>query len=76
MTRHPSQMGFAVEGQPAGAGMLDVPWLFAELAARGRRDVSAILELWTPPGASLEETLATEQRWARESVRYLTGLVG
>ncbi len=75
ITRLPHLMGFTVEGRPAGAGMLDVPWLFAELAAAGRSDLSAILELWTPPASSVPETIATEHRWARESVAYLTALV-
>ena len=32
VTRHSSQMGFTVEGRPAGQGSLDVPWLFRELS--------------------------------------------
>jgi sugar phosphate isomerase/epimerase len=61
------QMGFAVEGRPAGAGMLDVPWLLAQLAAAGR-SCSAIIELWTPPAESMAATLAREAAWAAQSV--------
>jgi len=60
-------MGFKVEGRPAGRGRLDVPWLLGRLAAYGR-DPNAIIELWTPPQATLEETIALEDTWARESV--------
>ncbi len=69
-----SQMGFVVEGCPAGQGRLDVPWVLGRLRDAGR-DVNAILELWTPFGPTLEETLAREAAWAEESVRYLRRLI-
>jgi sugar phosphate isomerase/epimerase len=65
-----SKMGFVVEGCPAGQGRLNVPWLLGQLRAAGR-DVNAVLELWTPFGVSIEETLAREAAWAEESLRYL-----
>ena len=68
------QMGFSVEGAPAGEGRLDVPWLLERLAAAGR-DVNAILELWTPHQGGLEETIALEAHWARRSLSYLRTLV-
>lgn len=68
------QMGFSVEGAPAGEGRLDVPWLLDRLAAAGR-DVNAILELWTPRQAGIEETVALEADWARRSLSYLRPLV-
>jgi sugar phosphate isomerase/epimerase len=75
VTRHGSQMGFTVEGRAAGQGALDVPWLLDELARAGRTDLTAVVELWTPRGPSIEETVATERRWARESVTHLRPLV-
>jgi sugar phosphate isomerase/epimerase len=69
-----SQMGFLIEGCAAGRGRLDVPWLLEQLRAAGR-DVNAILELWTPFGPTLEETLARETAWAEQSVRYLRPLI-
>jgi sugar phosphate isomerase/epimerase len=66
-------MGFVVEGTPAGQGMLDVPWLLETVGEHGRCQ-SAILELWTPPESTPEKTLATEARWAEESLRYLKPL--
>jgi sugar phosphate isomerase/epimerase len=67
-------MGFMVEGRPAGQGRLDVPWLVGELKRRNRH-CNAILELWTPPEATLEATIAKEQRWAEESIAYLRALI-
>jgi len=68
------QMGFVVEGRPAGQGRLDVPWLLRKLSAAGR-DPNAILELWTPPEEALGDTIAKERRWAEESVTYLRTLI-
>jgi hypothetical protein len=70
MQRMSSQMGFVVNGCVAGQGRLDVPWLLDQLRAAGR-DVNAILELWTPFGAALSDTLARERAWAEQSLRYL-----
>ena len=67
-------MGFVVEGAPAGQGQLDVPWLFASLGGPDR-ELSAIIELWTPPGDTLEDTIAKERQWAGISVTYLKELL-
>jgi sugar phosphate isomerase/epimerase len=74
ISRVDGQMGFSVEGAPAGRGRLDVPRLLERLAAAGR-DVNAILELWTPRQAGLEETIAREAEWASQSLSYLRRLV-
>jgi len=66
-------LGFLVEGRPAGQGRLAIPWLLERLKAEGR-DCNAILELWTPPAETLEETLSREDSWARQSVAYLKGI--
>jgi sugar phosphate isomerase/epimerase len=67
-------MGFVVEGMPAGQGMLDIPWLLEQVRRHGRCQ-SAILELWTPPESTPDRTVATEARWAEESLRYLKPLL-
>ena len=72
--RPPHLKGFLVEGTPAGQGQLDVPWLLSSLRRHGR-DFNAILELWPPPAATIEESVAQEDAWARESVRYLRTLI-
>lgn len=74
ITRASHQMGFTVEGRPAGRGRLDVPGLLSRLRSMDR-DVNAILELWTPPEPKLADTLAKEQGWAVESVAYLRTLI-
>jgi sugar phosphate isomerase/epimerase len=68
--RAPHKMGFVIEGLPAGQGMLDVPWLLAEVGRHGRCQ-SAILELWTPPEPDLAATVEKEARWAEESLAFL-----
>jgi sugar phosphate isomerase/epimerase len=74
LTRVSSQMGFHIHGCPAGQGRLNVPWLLDQLRTAGR-DVNAILELWTPFGPTLDDTLAREAAWAEASVRYLRTLL-
>jgi hypothetical protein len=37
--------------------------------------VNAVLELWTPRAATLDETIALEAEWAEASVRYLRQLI-
>lgn len=73
--RAPHQMGFTVEGRPAGQGRLDIPSLLRKLAAAGK-DPNAILELWTPPEQTVEATIAKEESWARQSVEYLRTIEG
>ena len=65
-------MGFVIEGRPAGQGQLNIPWL---LQALGERDMSAILELWTPPEGRLSATIAKEEAWATSSITYLRQLI-
>jgi sugar phosphate isomerase/epimerase len=69
-----NQMGFRIEGCPAGRGRLDVPWIIAQLQAAGR-DPNAILEQWPPPEDTIEATIAKEDRWAKQSVAYLRTLI-
>lgn len=71
--RVPYLMGFSVHGRPAGDGMLDVPSLLRALSAQGRC-ATAVLELWTPPESTIEETIATESLWAKKSLDYLKPL--
>ena len=61
-------MGFIIEGSPAGDGMMDLPWLLEQLGDRCR---SAILEQWTPPEIKLEDTLVKEDEWAKKSISFL-----
>lgn len=63
-------MGFEITGRPAGQGMMNVPWLLGKLDSFGR-SYNAIVEAWLPMQITIEETVLVEERWARESVRYL-----
>jgi 3-oxoisoapionate decarboxylase len=67
-------MGFTVEGRPVGQGQLNVPWLLERLNAYDR-DISGIVELWTPPQDTVQETIVLERTWAEASVNYLKALL-
>jgi sugar phosphate isomerase/epimerase len=64
------KMGFVIEGLPAGQGMLNIQSLIQTIEKTGKCK-SAILELWTPPADSIEETLKKENDWADKSIDYL-----
>lgn len=63
-------MGFEVKGCPAGKGQLNVPWLLESFAAI-RTEPSVILESWIPEQATLQETRALEDEWAKQGMDYL-----
>ena len=64
------KMGIIIEGTPAGKGMLNIKETVEQLS-RMNKCQSAILELWTPPEAEIEETVKKEDEWAKESIRFL-----
>ncbi len=68
--RLPHQMGFQIDGRPAGQGMLNIPWLLEQVSRYGRCQ-TAILEQWVVPEATLTATIAKEAAWAEESMDYL-----
>lgn len=72
--RAPHALGLLIEGSPAGAGRLDIPWLLETVRVCGR-DPDVQLELWTPPEASEAATIARERAWAEESIEYLRTLL-
>jgi sugar phosphate isomerase/epimerase len=74
ISRPGHKMGFKVEGRPAGKGMLNIPELIRIINERGSCE-SAILELWTPPGKTIEKTIKKEERWASGSIDYLKPLM-
>lgn len=67
------KMGFIIQGTPAGEGKLDIPRLLENLDDEGKCN-AAILELWTPFGPTLEDTIARENEWACKSMQYLQQL--
>jgi 3-oxoisoapionate decarboxylase len=68
------RMGFVLEGCPAGAGQLDVPWLLGQLA-KNSRPFNVILETWVSPGKTLEETISSERASTEAGANYLRKLI-
>ena len=64
------QMGFTVQGTPAGSGQTPIVWLL-ELLAPYRRCQSATLETWLAPLATLEETIKQEREWVNRGSAFL-----
>jgi Sugar phosphate isomerases/epimerases len=62
------KMGFVVEGMPLGEGSLPVENLLSSL---GSTCISAILEQWVPPEATLEKTIEKESIWADRSIKQM-----
>jgi sugar phosphate isomerase/epimerase len=72
--RKKHKMGFIVTGCVAGEGMLDIPWLLKEVG-RHRKCETAVLELWSEPRETIEETIKMENEWADKSIDYLKTLI-
>ncbi len=68
------QLGFIIEGTPAGEGMLDIPSLLEKLK-KGGSDPNAVLELWTVPENQSSQTIEKEALWAERSIKYLRSLI-
>lgn len=68
------RMGFVLEGCPAGAGQLDVPWLLGQLT-QSPHPFNVILETWVPPGNTLDETIGRECAWTESGAKYLRTLI-
>jgi sugar phosphate isomerase/epimerase len=66
------KMGFDIEGKPFGEGTLPLHWMLKQLPEKCR---TAILEQWTPPEPDIRDTLRKEERWARQSIKYLRNYI-
>jgi len=66
------KMGFVIEGVPLGKGMLPVAELISKVSSHCQ---SAILEQWTPPEPTIQETIRKECEWAEESILYLKSVL-
>jgi sugar phosphate isomerase/epimerase len=64
------KMGFIIDGEIAGKGMLDVSWLLSKINYYNRCQ-SAILEQWVPPENNSKDTCEKEKKWAFDSIHYL-----
>ena len=68
-------MGFTVRGTALGQGRLDVAAVIAAVGGAAR-EITAVIELWTPRQESYAETVALEDIWATESVAFLRKSLG
>jgi len=63
-----SKLGFIIQGAPAGAGVLDMDLILKNPQIHAD---TAVLELWTPPEETIDETIKKEISWVQQSVNYL-----
>jgi len=75
IVRSNGQMGFTVQGTALGQGRLDVQSVIAAVGGSSR-DITSVIELWTPRQSSYEETVALEESWAAQSVKFLRASIG
>jgi 3-oxoisoapionate decarboxylase len=66
-----TRMGFSVVGRPAGSGRVDFGQLLDDLRARGRSDISVVVEHWPPFEGTIEATVQLEEEWVSTSVEFL-----
>jgi len=65
-----SVSGFSVLGTPVGKGMLDVKAVLNMVREAGR-DPDVLLEQFMDRRGDEEETLKEEERWVKESIRFM-----
>ena len=75
IVRSNGQMGFTVQGTALGQGRLDVQSVIAAVGG-SKCDITSVIELWTPRQSSYEETVALEESWAAQSVKFLRASIG
>jgi sugar phosphate isomerase/epimerase len=75
IVRTNGQMGFTVQGTALGTGRLDVPAVIAAVGGSSR-EITAVIELWTPRQVSYSATVELEDNWASESVAFLRKSIG
>ena len=75
IVRTNGQMGFTVRGTALGEGRLDIAEVIAAVGGI-KREITAVIELWTPRQDSYEATVALENDWAKISVTNLRKSIG
>ena len=73
--RSNGQMGFTVQGTALGKGRLDIPAVIAAVGGSAR-EITSVIELWTPRQESYLATVELEEAWAKESVAFLRKSIG
>jgi sugar phosphate isomerase/epimerase len=72
--RESHNLGFVIQGCPAGRGRLDIPWILEQLH-NSNRHPNAILEQWPAPEQSSQATIAKEDDWAKQGIEHLRKLL-
>jgi 3-oxoisoapionate decarboxylase len=72
--RQPYMLGLLIEGTPVGEGFLPVKSIFERLEKIGKCQ-TAIVEHWTAPDASVEETITKEMQWCQRSIQNLKSIL-
>jgi sugar phosphate isomerase/epimerase len=72
--RDTHNLGFVIQGCPAGRGRLNIPWILDQLR-NSNRHPNAILEQWPAPELTSEATIAKEDDWARQGIEHLRKLI-
>ena len=75
IVRTNGQMGFTVRGTALGEGRLDVAEVITAVGGP-KREITAVIELWTPRQDSYAATVALENEWAKISVTNLRKSIG
>lgn len=75
IVRTNGQMGFTVRGTALGEGKLDINEVITAVGGSGR-ELTAVIELWTPRQDSYEATVALENEWAKISAVNLRKSIG
>ena len=75
IVRTNGQMGFTVRGTALGEGRLDVAEVITAVGGT-KREITAVIELWTPRQDSYAATVALENEWAKISVTNLRKSIG
>ena len=75
IVRTNGQMGFTVRGTALGEGRLDVAEVIAAVGG-AKRDITSVIELWTPRQDSYAATVELENNWAKISVTNLRKSIG
>ena len=75
IVRTNGQMGFTVRGTALGEGRLNISEVIAAIGGV-ERDITAVIELWTPRQDSYATTVELENEWAKISVTNLRKSIG
>jgi sugar phosphate isomerase/epimerase len=75
IVRTNGQMGFSVRGTALGQGRLDVAEVISAVGGSSR-EITSVIELWTPRQDSYLATVELEDAWASESVAFLRKSIG